>query len=290
MSPGTKMGSWPVLPLGATYGCMALQQQVSVTTKSQVAIHSLSCYPGTCWYLRAVQNWSQLPGHYERAAPRDVRADLSLSLDSSSSLESRTWILPKQYSRAGPRSVCCQQASLETMRMGVLALPLCWWWPWMGPLGQGRRGDPSGGSIGELAGCPAQISLRPKSRALNWPTWTSTSLINCWSSRRGLSDRSKTIWSLWHRAKMRYLREVLVRCQRPWTRLMTDFNEHLQAKMCGQNGILWVYYDTLQIPQRLFFLLCWVGLQGWKAGVRGGKLSGIGMHDVKLSKKEYNIF
>lgn len=43
--PGTIVGSWPMLPLGATSGSLVLQQQISVTTKEQADV------PGLIYYL-----------------------------------------------------------------------------------------------------------------------------------------------------------------------------------------------------------------------------------------------
>lgn len=37
------VGPWPALPPGATSGLVALQQQVSVTTKSQADVSGLGC-------------------------------------------------------------------------------------------------------------------------------------------------------------------------------------------------------------------------------------------------------
>lgn len=46
MLPVTMEGSWPVLPLGAMSGLMALQQQGSVT-KDQAGVPGLGCHSGT---------------------------------------------------------------------------------------------------------------------------------------------------------------------------------------------------------------------------------------------------
>jgi hypothetical protein len=68
MPPGTVVESWSVLPLEAMSGSMALQQQGSVITKDHTDVPGLDCNPGTCWCLRAVQNWLHPSfGHPEKS-------------------------------------------------------------------------------------------------------------------------------------------------------------------------------------------------------------------------------
>lgn len=47
-------GVWPVLLSATTSGSLALQQQVSATTKGQADVLGLGCNPDTCCCLRAV--------------------------------------------------------------------------------------------------------------------------------------------------------------------------------------------------------------------------------------------
>jgi hypothetical protein len=53
MPPGTIVGSWPVLLLGAMSRSLALHQR-SVTTKSQADVPGQGCNPEICCCLRAV--------------------------------------------------------------------------------------------------------------------------------------------------------------------------------------------------------------------------------------------
>lgn len=100
-------------------------------------------------------------------------------------------------------------------------------------------------------GWPTQLLPRPRYRALCWPTPTSTSSINCWRSWKDGSYRSKAAGSPWHRATTGYPWEVLVRVQcrwcsrsqRPQTRPMTQFNEHLQLSCLGKRVYCVTHYS-----------------------------------------------
>lgn len=68
---------------------------------------------------------------------------------------------------------------------------------------------------------------------------------------------------------------------------MTRCNEHLQVQLFGQQGVLG---DTLELPRRdgfclfVFFLGEVVRVEGRYEGI--GEMSGIGVHDVKLTKTQ----
>lgn len=69
---------------------------------------------------------------------------------------------------------------------------------------------PDGVGAGELANWTSQVTCRPRSGTLNWPTSSSTPLMNYWSTWRGQFYRSTTVGSPWRRTETGYWRGVPV--------------------------------------------------------------------------------
>jgi hypothetical protein len=188
--------------------------------------------PASHW-LRHSGEWAlHHLGHDSRAGPDGVGlGELAL----------RAW----EEWRAGP--------TLASYSTGRASWVKCW------------RANSGGVAMGELAGWPTQLPLRPRSRALSWPTPISAPSINCWRVWRGHSHRSKAAGSLQHRATTGYLRGISIRIQdwhccrsqKPQTRPMTHCNKHLQEKMCGQEGMLCdtLWHTAASMMRWFFFLL-----------------------------------
>ena len=141
--------------------------------------------------------------------------------------------------------------------------------PCTSPGQQDRVGPGSGGIAGEpasrLMGWPSLIPLRSRSRVLNWPAPTSTpSMMNFWSAWWPVLPIQNYRISM-TQGSTRYLRGVPVRfqywqrsrSQRPCTRPTSHHNEHLQAKKCGQKGVLWdtLWHTTASTARFFFFSL-----------------------------------
>jgi hypothetical protein len=169
-----------MLPLKSMSGFVAMKQQgsvlmsmVHITTKDHEGIPDLGCYLWPHWCPRAVQCWSH------------------------PSLTSVFW-------KSGPTSYQLLHLGEQTLHLVPLAGCSIGWASW--------------GSAGELAlvtpvHWSTQLPPRPRSRALSWPTQTSTPSMNCWSTWRCQSCRSETPGSSWHRATIGYPRGVPVRSQ-----------------------------------------------------------------------------
>jgi hypothetical protein len=128
--------------------------------------------------------------------------DLALPLTSYSTWESRLNTPALHLDWAA-------QDSIKVVRVVELALSLC--------LSLAVALDGHGPAIvtlqwcggvsgGELVGWPAQVLLRPTSRALNCPIPTSTPPMNCWNTWKSWSYRTKAAGSPWHRATTGYPR------------------------------------------------------------------------------------
>jgi hypothetical protein len=85
------------------------------------------------------------------------------------------------------------------------------WVSQSGQCGRACLGNDAGAE--EQAHWPIQLPSRARSRALTWPTPTSTPSMICWSRRKDWSCRSKAAGSLWQRTLPGYLRGVPVRFQ-----------------------------------------------------------------------------
>ena len=83
------------------------------------------------------------------------------------------------------------RVSPDSTRARDLAFPLS---------GQGGQAGPTSAGTGELAGQQIHLLPRPRSRILGWPNPTSTPSVDCWSTRKGWSCRSKATGSPRHRA------------------------------------------------------------------------------------------
>lgn len=108
---------------------------------------------------------------------------------------------------------------------------------------------------------PNQLQSRPLSRALSWPTTTSTQSVNYWNTQRAWYYRIIATESLGLRKTAGCPRGVLMmvpywwytRSQRSWTRPTTHCKEHLQAMLSGQSDL------PPDIPQLSVLLGCWRG-------------------------------
>ena len=74
---------------------------------------------------------------------------------------------------------------------------------------------------------------------------------------------------------------------------MAQCNEHSQIKMCGQKGILCTHCDTLQLPKQeryfCFVFFCGGDCKSGEWVCRDGEMSGIEVHDVKLTKNQQKV-
>ena len=146
------------------------------------------------------------------------------------------------------------------------------------------------GKAGELlAGWTIQLPFRSRSRAFNGPAPISAPSMNCWSTWRGGSCRSKAADT----GQQQDMHDE------PWWRSSIDTVEkarnlqpnqwHLEEKLIRQKGIL---CDTPQLLQRYFLFVCflWGGsLQGQREDIEGWEMSGIGVHDVKFTKNQWKV-
>jgi hypothetical protein len=166
------------------------------------------------------------------------------------------------------------------MRAGKFSLPLtCWSIAWSSQDSAGwcecesHRAD--------------QLSYHPGPGPGLW-VGLSTSSMNHWSTWRDRSCRSKAVGSPCHRATAGYLRGVSVRFQywqcsrgqRPQTRPMTHCGVSEKVVYCA------THCGTLQLPQWYFYFFWWGGCKSGGQIQRDGEMSGIGVHNVKLTKNQ----
>lgn len=168
------------------------------------------------------------------------------------------------------------------------------------------------GDISRGQDWPNQLPSRPLSRALSWPTTTSTQSVNYWNTQRDRYYRIIATGSPQLRKTAGCPRGVLVRVQygwgtksqRPWTRSTTPYREQLLIKLFGQKQYTawhtaapratkmneWVMKKWERWRSEMFYsffnsyfyFLFSLGevLQGW----RDWEMSGIRIRDVKFPK------
>lgn len=159
----------------------------------------------------------------------------------------------------------------------------------------GVAGEGMDTRVGEPSDWPTQVSFRSRSRALNWPTPASTRLRNWWSVWRGQSYRFKTTEFPWHRTNPD------IREESQWGSSIDSVAEAREDSYQTNKLLQWTsIYKLTSMHKRVYIL--WVALLHirastrflflcWEGGCKGGgqvlgveKISGIGVHDVKLTK------
>lgn len=109
--------------------------------------------------------------------------------------------------------VLSQPQELESRK----TIPLPWYmlhWARLLP-GQGWRASPVGEEEGKLVDWPILLQCKTSSRAVGWPTPTSTKTMNFWTLWKSLAGTWKDVGSPWHKITTGYTRRVEVSVQYP---------------------------------------------------------------------------